>query len=1017
MFSNFKTQKRISMKKGLLPLFALLFFTLGAQAQRNCGATEYMELQQQTYPKFEENREQIEKHTSRMLAQPGLRSVNGTITIPVVVHVVYNNQSENISMAQIQSQIDVLNEDFRRLNPDASDTPGDFQPVAADSEIEFCLATVDPQGNPTDGVTRTQTSVTSFGTNNTVKFSSSGGKDAWPANQYMNVWVCDISGGILGYAQFPGGPASTDGIVVDYQYFGTIGTATAPFDLGRTATHEVGHYLNLRHIWGDGNCNVDDQVGDTPRAGGPNYTGGACNYPGPNSCNEGAGDLPDMFQNYMDYSDDGCMNLFTLGQKARMRALFEPGGFRESLLSSTVCGPVTPPTCDDGIQNGDEEGIDCGGSFCDACPCNTADLTLSITLDNYPEETSWSITNASNTIVASGGTYGNLPDGATVTENINLSGGNYTFTINDTYGDGICCQYGTGSYTLTDSDGAIIASGGAFGSSESTGFCTDPPAATCNDGIQNGAETGVDCGGPDCPACPTCNDGIQNGAETGVDCGGPDCAPCIQSCDDPVNLSVSNITATSATLSWAPQPNADLYRIRYLPDGGSLMVLTSASNSITLTGLTSGTNHQWQVRTECSNGNSTYITGTPFATQSGACPDSDNDGICDADDQCPGFDDNLIGTACNDGDDCTENDTYGNDCNCAGTLIDANNNDICDLDEAGCTAPVNLQAGNLSSSGALLSWNIVPAAGTYELQYLEQGAPFSNLVSLNVGSSSSMVAGLEAGTTYLWRVRALCSGDNSPWSSVETFTTLSGACPDDDNDGICNADDQCPGFDDNLIGTACDDGDNCTENDTYGNDCNCAGTLIDANNNDICDLDEACDDPANLNAVAFSNTSAQFSWDAVPAANAYRLQYRPIGGNPVSLDIPGNVYLANGLPPASTVQWRVRALCDNENSGFVVGPAVTLSDPTRIRAAENGFELFPNPTSGSFTLALQNWEERPGMVLIRSAVGQVLYQTSTAHSQLKIDLRTLNIPAGVLFITVEQDGQAPVTKRLLYNGQ
>lgn len=280
-----------------------------------------------------------------------------------------------------------------------------------------------------------------------------------------------------------------------------------------------------------------------------------------------------------------------------------------------------------------------------------------------------------------------------------------------------------------------------------------------------------------------------------------------------------------------------------------------------------------------------------------------------------------------------------------------------------------------------------------------------------------MVTGLEASTTYLWRVRALCSGDDSPWSSVETFTTLSGACPDDDNDGICNADDQCPGFDDNLIGTACDDGDDCTENDTYGNDCNCTGTLIDNNNNNICDLEEGCNDPVNLNAIAFSNTSAQFSWDAVPAANAYRLQFRPIGGNPVSLDIPDNMYVANGLPPASTVQWRVRALCDNENSGFVVGPAVTLSDPTRIRTVATGFELFPNPTSGSFTLLLKEWEDDNGQVLIRSAVGQVLYQTTTADSQLKIDLRKLNIPAGVLFITVEQGGQAPVTKRLLYSGQ
>ncbi|MEQ8705495.1 MAG: fibronectin type III domain-containing protein [Phaeodactylibacter sp.] len=1002
------------MKQVFLPFFALLLLSLSVQAQRNCGATEHLEWQQQQYPKYEENRQQIEKHTAKMLAQPALRSVNGTITIPIVVHVVYNTNSENISMAQIQSQIDVLNEDFRRLNGDAAQTPNDFQGVAADSEIEFCLATVDPQGNPTDGVTRTQTSNNSFGTNNTVKFSSSGGKNAWPASDYMNVWVCDISGGILGYAQFPGGPASTDGIVVDYLYFGTIGTATPPFDLGRTATHEVGHYLNLRHIWGDGNCNVDDQVGDTPRAGGPNYTGGSCSFPGPNSCNEGSGDLPDMFQNYMDYSDDGCMNLFTLGQKARMRALFEPGGFRTSLLNSTACGPATPPTCDDDIQNGDEEGIDCGGSFCNACPCNNPALTLSITLDNYPEETSWAITDNLGATIASGGPYSNQPDGATLTENINLSTGNFTFTINDSYGDGICCSYGNGSYTLTDGNGAVIASGGAFSSSESTSFCTDPPAPTCEDGLQNGAETGVDCGGPDCAPCSSCSDGIQNGAETGVDCGGPDCTPCILSCDDPANLAVSNVTTTSATLSWSAVPNAISYRIRYMPDGGSLITVDVPSNIHTLTGLLPATNHQWQVRTQCSNGNSRYITGLPFTTQSPVCPDSDGDGICDADDQCPGFDDNLIGTACDDGDNCTENDTYGSDCNCAGTLIDDNNNNICDLDEAGCTAPVDLQANNLTSSSALLSWSPVSAASGYELQYLEQGAPFSELLSLNVTGNTRLVSGLSAGTSYLWRVQALCSNEASPWSETESFTTTSGACPDDDNDGVCNADDQCPGFDDNLIGASCNDGDECTENDTYGADCNCTGTLIDTNNNMICDLDEGCTDPVNLNAVALSNTAAQFSWNVVAGANAYRLQYRPAGSNPVSIDIGNNSYTASNLPTASTVQWRVRALCEGENSNFIVGPTVILSDPTRNRFTETGFELFPNPTSGSFTLSLQGWGDRTGNIVVRSAVGRVLYQTVTTAPELTIDLDALNIPAAVLFVTVQQEGLAPVTKRLVY---
>jgi hypothetical protein len=286
---------------------------------------------------------------------------------------VYNGSAQNISAVQINSQIAVLNDDFRRLNADAANTPNDFIGVAADVEIQFCLASVDPSGNPTTGITRTSTTVSSFGTNDAVKSSSTGGVNAWPSSSYLNIWVCNIGGGILGYAQFPGGPASTDGVVCGYQYFGTTGTAQAPFDLGRTATHEVGHWLNLRHIWGDGGCSFDDYVNDTPLAGGPNYTGTPCTYPGPNSCGgkgrKNNNDLPDMFQNYMDYSDDGCMNLFTNGQKNRMRALFDVGGARASLLNSFACGGTPPvPTCTDGIQNGNETGVDCGGPDCAACP-------------------------------------------------------------------------------------------------------------------------------------------------------------------------------------------------------------------------------------------------------------------------------------------------------------------------------------------------------------------------------------------------------------------------------------------------------------------------------------------------------------------------------------------------------------------------------------------------------------------------------------------------------------------------
>lgn len=1135
-----------------------------------------MELQHELHPELEEKREQIERHTARVLSQPQMRSANGIITIPVVVHVVYNNASENISEAQILSQIDVLNEDFRRQNPDAVNTPADFQPVAADSEFEFCMATVDPQGNPTNGITRTPTNVSSFSPNNNMKFTSSGGRDAWPASDYLNIWVCDISGGILGYAQFPGGPASTDGIVVDYLYFGTVGVASPPFDLGRTATHEVGHYLNLRHIWGDGNCNIDDQVADTPRAGGPNYTGGNCTYPGPNSCIIGPNDLPDMFQNYMDYSDDDCMNLFTLGQKARMRALFQPGGVRASLLNSAACGTPTPPTCDDGLQNGDEEGVDCGGSACDPCPCYTTNLNLSITLDNYPQETSWVVTDASGNTVQSGGTYGSQPDGATLNIDFTLTEGNFAFTIFDSYGDGICCSYGQGSYTLADDTGAVIASGGAFGSSATTPFCIEGTTAACDDGLQNGQETGIDCGGPDCPACPTCDDGVQNGQETGVDCGGPDCPDCELICSEPINLSVNFVTTTSAILTWEAAPNAVGYEVAYNPVGGIADFIDLSATSYTLTGLSPGVTYEWGVRSLCTRQTSGFAIGPVFTTKDdGGCPDTDDDGVCDENDQCPGFDDTLIGTACDDGDACTENDVITEDCTCmgtladqdgdgicdaqdqcpefddnligtacndgnactendvitencdcagtpvdqdndgvcdendqcpgfddtligtacddgdactendvitencecAGTLLDDNNNGICDLDEADCTAPVNLQATSITANSVALSWTAVAAADGYLLQYLPDGS--SSIVSIDVDGNSYLLTGLSPNTSHLWRVRALCGADESPFSTIESFTTASESCPDADNDGVCNgvdqcpgfddsligtpcndgdectendvftpgcecagtlidtnnngicdldegcpdadadgvcdAEDQCPGFNDNLIGTPCDDGDDCTENDTFTTDCACVGDLIDADNNGLCDLEEGCTEPSGLNAQPLSPTAAQFSWNAVPNALAYRFQYRPIGGQGVSVDLTATNYTVTGFPAGATVQWRVRALCGTENSNFVIGPPAVLNDGARTGGVSNGFELFPNPTSGAFTVALPEPKGETPIITVRNAMGQELYQAAANKRQWQVDLSGLSVSSTVLFVTVQQAGQAPVTKRLVYN--
>lgn len=330
------------MKTLLLFLFAFSFLTINEiKAQRTCGSAENYQLMLDSDPSFKLNQEQIEQWTAEYVQHPEHHS-RALKTIPVVVHVVYNTTTQNISDAQIQSQIDVLNKDFRKLNTDWTNTPAAFQPYVTDCEIEFCLAKQDPNGNSSTGIVRKSTSVTSFATNDAVKFDAQGGDNAWDATKYLNIWVCNLSGGVLGYAQFPGGSASTDGVVIRYNAFGTTGAASIPYNLGRTATHEVGHWLNLFHIWGDdgGSCAGSDQVNDTPNQGGEHY--GCPTFP-QLSCASGSDG--DMYMNYMDYTNDACMYMFTAGQKARMDALFTSGGARASLLTSPGCTQVSTTAC------------------------------------------------------------------------------------------------------------------------------------------------------------------------------------------------------------------------------------------------------------------------------------------------------------------------------------------------------------------------------------------------------------------------------------------------------------------------------------------------------------------------------------------------------------------------------------------------------------------------------------------------------------------------------------------------
>lgn len=284
-------------------------------SRRICASQEVLERQLKEDPGLAARMSQIEAFTENAILQHN-RLVNGKIEIPVVVNVLYRTTAENISLAQIQSQIDVLNKDFNALNSDFNQVPTLFSGVKANVGISFVL----------DQVIRKSTTKTSWGTRDAIKKTKSGGLAPTSPTTKLNLWVGTIGGGILGYAQFPGGSSATDGVVIDPLYFGVTSNTSSsyPYNLGRTATHEVGHWLNLRHIWGDTTCG-DDLVADTPSHNAANY--GVPSYPHYSTC---TGTPVEMTMNYMDYTDDRGMYMFTNGQKARINAIFVSGGARFS---------------------------------------------------------------------------------------------------------------------------------------------------------------------------------------------------------------------------------------------------------------------------------------------------------------------------------------------------------------------------------------------------------------------------------------------------------------------------------------------------------------------------------------------------------------------------------------------------------------------------------------------------------------------------------------------------------------
>jgi len=284
-----------------------------ALSRRACATQEVLEAQMKADPTLAIRMNEIEAFTNEQIVKGfSGRLVNGKIEIPVVVNVLYRTTAENISNTQIQSQIDVLNKDFNALNSDFNSVPTLFSGVKANVGITFVL----------DQVIRKSTTKSSWGTRDAMKKPNQGGIAPTSPTTKLNLWSCTIGGGILGYAQFPGGSSATDGVVMDPKYFGVSGSANAPYNLGRTGTHEVGHWMNLRHIWGDATCG-SDLVSDTPTHNTANY--GVPAYPHYSTC---SGTPVEMTMNYMDYTDDAGMYMFSNGQKSRMAAIFVSGGPR-----------------------------------------------------------------------------------------------------------------------------------------------------------------------------------------------------------------------------------------------------------------------------------------------------------------------------------------------------------------------------------------------------------------------------------------------------------------------------------------------------------------------------------------------------------------------------------------------------------------------------------------------------------------------------------------------------------------
>jgi hypothetical protein len=529
------------------------------------------------------------------------------VTIPVVFHVVYNTAEQNIPTAQIQSQVDVLNEDFTATNADAANVPSAFHSLIGNANIHFALAARDPNGNATTGITRTSTSVISFSNDGSVCFTGSGGQDAWPASQYLNIWICNKSGG-AGYSSYPwSGTPSTDGVMIKYNYVGRVGPFINNWNYqkGRTVTHEVGHWFGLIHIWGDAACG-NDLVGDTPPQSASNSS--CPTFPHVSTCSSSSNG--DMYMDYMDYTNDNCRNMFSLMQVTRMLGYLNTS--RASILTSLGAVPPSSSVCNAPA-----------GLSASSITSSTASLywastgAVSYNVKYKPTSSSvWTTVSSSATSHAVAGL-----SSSTVYEfqvQSVCSSGSSAFSSSSTFttaaaAASVCnVPAGLGTSSITTSSATLSwASTGAvsynvrYKPTSSSVWTTVSSSATSHAVAGLSSSTVYEFQVQSiCSSGSSAYSSSATFTTAGVSSG----------CNVPTPVGVSSVTSTSATLNWS-STGATSYNVRYRSLGSaSWAIVSSSATSRTVSWLSPHTAYEFQVLSVCPAGSSAYSTSFTFTT-------------------------------------------------------------------------------------------------------------------------------------------------------------------------------------------------------------------------------------------------------------------------------------------------------------------------------------------------------------------------------------------------------------------